>query len=568
MADKPHLVIHPSKDMVIKPTRVNRSPEIIYAILHKNAYYFPLITISSAIQAENLYNKVRKKLNRRDQTRMILSEDDLNTYREMTGNVANVKLFVDEMTLRSLLEDYNLGDQLHVEYLNESLEEARRMQASAEAAAAAAAQNSSAADETAESEDMDEEEAASPPPPPRSRRTVRANSSSTASAAADHTGARHETGVTSTLPRPTSTGDNNSQHAAPISLHYTPYTLEVKVAKRGRDPYYVHWCNLSTMEKFLVFRAALETKDPVLERKRPWMAKFLIAEPDEQFDYYSQRLSTPFKTRALEIIQNTTLPSDQELSQAVSADGAFANVKKRALEDPQSDFRSTKRVNVDQLPDHIRFLAEAFQYNSTAPSSAHAPDSHHSDPTVRKLESQYFYVQHGSQSLVTSLGCFYYDLTSQLEHLRNEVKHLKEELQQVPALKQEIQELRQSLGHTPASPPDKRSPARATSFSADLASNSANGQHAMPVGTPHTEPISLQSSAHPSPFSLAPRSPVKRENLSNANGNATPGDGALGNKLFPGLPQLPGDGAPIIAASRPTPSASLPPELAATPMQL
>jgi len=202
-------------------------------------------------------------------------------------------------------------------------------------------------------------------------------------------------------------------HRVPTPI-YTPFTLEVKVAKRGKDPYYISWHNLNVLERFLVFKTAIETKDPVLERKRPWIAKFLLNESHVDMMTYSKKYGTDFKEEALLELQRCPLPSDKDLAQ-MSMQLLPPLDKKRRNDQDDQYHPSSKR----QRSESFSSLHSQSSFASSPSSSTLSSYQNYTQQDIKKLENRIDHLARSYTQLFAALGGMYYHLGNELRDLQN-----------------------------------------------------------------------------------------------------------------------------------------------------
>ncbi|KNE56531.1 hypothetical protein AMAG_02332 [Allomyces macrogynus ATCC 38327] len=388
---------------------------------------------------------------------MLLEDEDLVRYRTLSKTSSTMKLFTDERTMNELMAEANVAARCSIRPVHTDED------------GNADGNDDDRANDAEGDEDDDDEDAAmsdanhdgengaeagntpepsdgEPPstglPPPR-RRTWR---SSTSSKAAPATPAAASSSVP-VAATPT-TASALYPPGTPRPDLYTPYTLDIKISRRGTDPHFVMWADLSALEKFLVFKAALESKDAVLERKRPWMARFLAAAfTVDDFTHFEQKLQVPFRARVQQLVATHSYVSDMELGAAAENRPVVAELKRRANEDQQQGNESLaskrrKTSPADPLPGHLQYMQEALQPPAVT-TDPHAPPPPPLDAAM--IHEQLHASRHTVQALVHSMGSFYYDLTFQSAALNEKIDRLQTQADRVPVLEQAVEALQREL---------------------------------------------------------------------------------------------------------------------------
>ncbi|KNE54882.1 hypothetical protein AMAG_00828 [Allomyces macrogynus ATCC 38327] len=496
--------LRPPRNFEVVPVRVNNRGPVLHAIQYQKRYYLPLITISNAVvsDGETLYNRLRKKLGRKEHARMLLEDEDLVRYRTLSKTSSTMKLFTDERTMNELMAEANVAARCSIRPVHtdedgnvdgnddDRANDAEGDDDEDDDEDAAMSDANHDGENGAEAGNTPEPSDGEPPstglPPPR-RRTWR---SSTSSKAAPATPAAASASVP-VAATPT-TASALYPPGTPRPDLYTPYTLDIKISRRGTDPHFVMWADLSALEKFLVFKAALESKDAVLERKRPWMARFLAAAfTVDDFTHFEQKLQVPFRARVQQLVATHSYVSDMELGAAAENRPVVAELKRRANEDQQQGNESLaskrrKTSPADPLPSHLQYMQEALQ-PPPATTDPHAPPPPPLDAAM--IHEQLHASRHTVQALVHSMGSFYYDLTFQSAALNEKIDRLQTQADRVPVLEQavetlqrELAELKQRLGVPPA-------PASAEPMAVDAApTEQASGAAAVSMGSPAAGP--------------------------------------------------------------------------------
>ncbi|KAJ3364366.1 hypothetical protein GGF32_001890 [Allomyces javanicus] len=497
--------LRPPRNFEVVPVRVNGRGPVLHAIQYQKRYYLPLITISNAVvsDGETLYNRLRKKLGRKEHARMLLEDEDLVRYRTLSKTSSTMKLFTDERTMNELMAEANVAARCSIRPVH--TDEDGNADTNDDRANDAEGDDDEDDDEDAAMSDANHDgengaEAGNTPepsdgeppstglPPPR-RRTWR---SSTSSKAAPATPSAASTSVP-VAATPT-TASALYPPGTPRPDLYTPYTLDIKISRRGTDPHFVMWADLSALEKFLVFKAALESKDAVLERKRPWMARFLAAAfTVDDFTHFEQKLQVPFRARVQQLVATHSYVSDMELGAAAENRPVVAELKRRANEDQQQGNESLaskrrKTSPADPLPGHLQYMQEALQPPPVA-TDPHAPPPPPLDAAM--IHEQLHASRHTVQALVHSMGSFYYDLTFQSAALNEKIDRLQTQADRVPVLEQavetlqrELAELKQRLGVPPVPAAEPMAVDAAPNEQAAVAAAAA-----APTGSPAAGPL-------------------------------------------------------------------------------
>lgn len=373
----------------------------------------------------------------------MLEEDDLSRYRRFTKSQASMKLFVDEEILVSLLDEYKLAmkfkpvlrDDL-IPQLDDSASGVSNNDVDVGAFSGTEYQNVDVSGDEAERDDDGSEVEENTMSKKSSRIRARL---STSRPKASHSNLKERRNSR----RNSSTADlESTSHATPI---YTPYTLEIKVAKKGCEPYYIAWSHLNIMEKLLVFKTALETRDQVLERKRPWIAKFLSMENVEDLEFYSKKYCIDFKREIHRILEMSALPSDEELAAfnvlSMNADAnrllpmdgdAMVNENKRMQSSPSAleNIQRNKRPRLDNG-----------NGKSSTVNSFDDNGSQYTNDYVRDLENRFNLLSKAHHQLVNSVGMFYYQVENQMEGMKKRLEGFEE-------VKKWVSDIQKQLGIT------------------------------------------------------------------------------------------------------------------------
>ncbi|KAJ3375075.1 hypothetical protein GGF31_005797 [Allomyces arbusculus] len=495
--------LRPPRNFEVVPVRVNGRGPVLHAIQYQKRYYLPLITISNAVvsDGETLYNRLRKKLGRKEHARMLLEDEDLVRYRTLSKTSSTMKLFTDERTMNELMAEANVAARCSIRPVHtdedgngdgnddDRANDAEGDDDDDDDEDAAMSDANHDGENGAEAGNTPEPSDGEPPsmglPPPR-RRTWRSSMSSKAAPATPAASASVPVAATPT------TASALYPPGTPRPDLYTPYTLDIKISRRGTDPHFVMWADLSALEKFLVFKAALESKDAVLERKRPWMARFLAAAfTVDDFTHFEQKLQVPFRERVQQLVATHSYVSDMELGAAAENRPVVAELKRRANEDQQQGNESLaskrrKTSPADPLPGHLQYMQEALQPPPIT-TDPHAPPPPPLDAAI--IHEQLHASRHTVQALVHSMGSFYYDLTFQSAALNEKIDRLQAQADRVPVLEQAVETLQRELSELKQRLGVPLAPAAAEPMAVDAASSEqAAVAAAAPTGSPAAGP--------------------------------------------------------------------------------
>ncbi|KAI9189728.1 hypothetical protein H9P43_001161 [Blastocladiella emersonii ATCC 22665] len=598
--------IHPLPGFGIQPVRINDDPQVVYAIVHEGGIlYYPLVMLCMhlpKVNGDSVYNKVRKRI-QRDSRRMVVDDDDLTRYRKISHASRNVvKIFYDLESLLELARDLNIPakfDIIHAgpvltnmdeEWFPEPLEGETAPSADAEGNQIEG-DNPMASDEPAPAEVKQEESADESDRPARRRssRQVTAESkkltrqpaaAASAASSAAAAAAPAAAPATASAPAATSTSTRSARAsssaaaaaaaaAASASANgtagtvqpaqpligmlfppteawpqlFTPHTMEIKVMRSGQKPHFVHWTSLNPTDRFLVFKATIESKDLVLERKRPWIARFLSQEFDQDdFEHYETKLSFPIRAHIKAILDTATLPSDAELAAYAQADAAVASLKRRhsslhaspAVQGGSSskrrraaadaDFSATQdRHKEEAVADHLHLMLEAVRKVDMDDEKRDASGAREVLDNA-KLTEDAAHNRNAVRALIASLGSFYYEVSTDINTLRDEIAELRKvrdashvtikELQDTVARLQAAASASAPVSRaetplSPGMPMDIDPPVNLPSPNSSVVAHTVAAQHPLaspPRASPHASPNA--AAASPKPVSPKPASPM------------------------------------------------------------
>ncbi|KAI9216084.1 hypothetical protein BC828DRAFT_409824 [Blastocladiella britannica] len=515
--DEPHLAPEPNFRM--RAAHINGRPETVFGIVQNDVVYFPFTFLcqflaqNAGLTGDTLYNRIRKRF-KGHSGRLILSDSDVARYRAI-ANISGfgVKIFLDVATVLAVAPDAVINPRLDVELIgpeltgNESPETVAQLKPRADGGTGGG----------------DEDDDGNLRIGSRRRAGARASASASSSALAGSPAPRtssRQGGLSSTADRQLPVIGKLFPRAAEWPEVFTPHTLEIKVTRQGQQPHFVVWSALNPTDKFHVFRATIDSTDPVLVRKRPWLAKFLRDEFDDQdLAHYEAKLDYPLTEHLDAVLADASLPSDAEIMALTQAYAATTSLKRRAMADLGADGAapaSKRRRTVNDaaadgscVPDHLHHFVSAL-----IPSSGGDDEYHDGAQAVHALDP--VQMTQSVQQLVQSLGSFYYDMTMEYAALRAEVQHARAEREALTAALRDVQATLASVtGHPPAAPlPLPTTTARPAAPGPGAAATAPRSPVALPVPVKSpTSPLrpvasSAQAPAAPKPFPVPVVSPA------------------------------------------------------------